>query len=180
MPIEEFTLDAEPIESLMSKVMNRYNKRPEGWKVLTDLKGNVLILSPQASYRLKLVPLNPHDYTGVGMKIGNEKRVWNAVDGVPSYGFRPLTSEETKQLFTAIHQKSLVQNRLVKKLLGIKPVPTWQLKSDKRKSILSGPVIAHPNLSSISKSQRELEKKLNIEAYKLFRKEYPGRADTYR
>lgn len=173
-------MEAEPIESLMDKILDLYDRKPGGWNVLTDLKGNVLILGPQVSYRLKLISLNPYDYTGVGMKIGNEKVVRNSVEGVPSYGFRPLTRKQTKLLFTGIHQHGAVNDGLVKKLLGLSPVPTWQLRDNKQKAILSGPVITHPNLSSISKNQRELEKKLDMEAYKLFRKRFPGRAAIYR
>jgi hypothetical protein len=180
MAAEEIQVEAEPIESLMSKIIGRYNRKPEGWKVLTDLKGNVLILGPQLSYRLKLISLNPHDYTGVGIEIGNEKGVRNIAEGVPSYGFRPLTGKETKLLFSSAYQKGAIQSRLVTKLLGVKPVPTWQLQNNKPKTILTGPVITHPNLSYISKSQGRLEEKLNMEAYRLFRKKYPGRAATYR
>lgn len=173
-------MDTEPIESLMNEIMLRYNRKPEGWKVLTDHKGNVLILGPKAGYRLKLVPLNPQDYIGVGVKIGGAKEVRRIVEGVPSYGFRPLSGKEIKLLFSTIHQKSTIQNRLVKKLLSMKPVPTWQLQKNKPEAVLAGPVVTHPNLSAISKSQRKLEKKLAVEAYKLFRKKYPGRAEIYR
>jgi hypothetical protein len=55
----------EPIESLMNKIMNRYDGRPIGWNVLTDYKGNVLVLSPKEGYMLKMVSINPKKHTGV-------------------------------------------------------------------------------------------------------------------
>lgn len=173
-------VDAEPIESLMSKIMDRYNKRPQGWKVLTDHKGNVLILGPKAGYRLRLVPLNPKEYTGVGTKIDKAGKIRNAVEGFPSYGFRPLSNKQTKLLFSTVRQKGTIHNRLVNKLLGRNPVPTWQLQQNRPKAVLTGPVISQPTLKNISKSQRKLEEKLTAEAYKLFRKRHPGRAATYR
>jgi len=173
-------VNAEPIESLMRRIIDQYNKKPEGWSVLTDHKGNVLVLGPRMGYRLKLIPLNPQEYTGVGVSIGDAKEIRKVVEGVPSYGFRPLSGMETKKLLSTIHQRDAVQNRLIKELLGIKPVPTWELQKKETKTVLGGPVITHPNLSAISKSQRELEVKLAVEAYKLFRKKYPGRAAIYR
>jgi len=158
--------------------MSQYDQKPEGWTVLIDPKGNVLVLGPKEGYRLKLIPLNPQEYTGVGLKIDGREEMHRVVEGVPSYGFRPLSSTETKELFNSARQGN-VQKKLISKLFGMKPVPTWELKKKKPKAVLSGPVIAHPNLSTISKSQRELESKLAIEADKLFRKKYPHRSAIY-
>lgn len=174
------TLEAEPIEILMTKIMDRYNRKPEGWNVLADRKGNVLFLGPRGGYKLKLIPLNPQEYTGVGMKIDKETELWSVAKGTPSYGFRPLSSKETKLLLNNIHQRGVIQNNLVNRLLGMKPISLRQLQNNKPKAVLSGPVIAHPDLSTISKSQRELEKKLLTESYRLFKEKYPGRAATYR
>ncbi|MFW6110837.1 MAG: hypothetical protein ACOC6H_02245 [Thermoproteota archaeon] len=172
--------DVEPIEPLMGKIMDRYNKRPEGWKVLTDNKGSVLILGPKTGYRLRLIPLNPQEYTGVGTKIGKTGEIRDAVQGIPSYGFRPLSSNQTKRLFRTIKEKGAARNRVASELLGSRPVPTWQLKQSKPKAVLTGPVINHPQLNTISRRQQELEKKLSTEAYKLFKKRHPGRAEIYR
>ncbi|MCK4434696.1 hypothetical protein KAU92_04335, partial [Candidatus Bathyarchaeota archaeon] len=70
--------------------MGQYNKKPEGWTVLIDRKGNMLILNPRVGYRLKLVPLNPREYTGVGVKLNSLNEMQKVTEGVPSYGFRPL------------------------------------------------------------------------------------------
>jgi len=72
----------EPIESLMPKIMNRYNNRPVGWNVLTDYKGNLLVLGPSDGYMLKMIPLNPQEHTGVGMKIDNPKEIRRFVEGL--------------------------------------------------------------------------------------------------
>jgi len=101
------------------------------------------------------------------------------VEGTPSYGLRPLSSGETRELLNAIHREDAIPNRLIERLLGMKPVPTWELEERGPKAVLSGPVIAHPDLSAISESQRQLERKLALEADKLFRKKYPDRAAIY-
>lgn len=173
-------MNVEPIESLMRRIIHQYNEEPEGWSVLTDHKGSVLVLGSRMGYRLKLIPLNPHEFTGVGVRIGSTKEMRKVLDGVPSYGFRPLSGLETRKLLSTIHQRGAVQNRLIQRLLGIKPVPTWELEKKMAKTVLGGPIITHPNLSAISESQRELEMKLAVEADRLFRKKYPGRAAIYR
>lgn len=172
-------MSAEPIESLVSRIMKQYDKKPEGWTVLTDHKGNVLVLGPKIGYRLKLIPLNPQEYTGVGIKIAGLREMRRVVEGVPSYGFRPLSSVETEELLNTVHQ-GYIQSKLINKFLEMKPVSTGELKKKRPKAVLSGPVIAHSNLGAISKSQRELEAKLAVEADKLFRKKYPQRAAIYR
>ena len=63
---KEIKVSAEPIEPLISKIMNQYNKDPEGWSILIDQNLNVLIMGPKVGYRLKLIPLNLQEYTGVG------------------------------------------------------------------------------------------------------------------
>ncbi len=172
-------MSAEPIESLMSRIMDQYNRKPEGWTVLADHKGNVLVMGPNVGYRLKLTPLNPQEYTGVGIMIDDLKEVRNAVKDVPSYGFRPLSYTETKELLKTIRQGDTLQNKLIKKLLGVKPVPALEIPKNDIGAILSGPIITHPNLSAISKGQKELESRLEMEADKLFRRKYPHRAAIY-
>jgi hypothetical protein len=168
----------EPIESLLNKILNQYNRRPEGWSVMADRKGNVLVIGPKVGYRLKLVPINPHEYTGVGIRVDELEEVRNFTDGTPSYGFRPLSTQATEELFNTISKRA-VDNNLINELLEKKTVPTHILDKRRPRSILTGPIITHPNLCEISKSQRELETKLNIEADKLFRKRYPRRALYY-
>jgi len=42
-------MSAEPIESLMKRIMDQYNRKTEGWTVLIDMKGNMLVLGPCTS-----------------------------------------------------------------------------------------------------------------------------------
>ena len=170
-------MNVEPIESLISRIMRQYNRKPEGWTVLTDHKGNVLILGPKTGYRLKLIPLNPQEYTGVGMKVDGLEEMRRVADGVPSYGFRPLSTTEAEELLKTVQEGA--QSRLIDRLLRTKPVPTWELRKKRPGAVLGGPVIAHPDLSAISKSQRELEARLAVEADKIFRRKYPYRAAIY-
>jgi hypothetical protein len=113
------------------------------------------------------------------MKINSPHKIQRLVDGAPSWGFRPLSTWQAKELLASFRH---VEDRmgLVSRILERKPVSTQELKKKRPQVVLSGPFIRYPNLGSISKSQKELESKLKIEVEKLFRNRYPYRAAIYR
>ena len=158
--------------------MDRYNKHPVGWTVLRDFKGNVLVTGPNEGYMLKIIMINPQEYTGIGVKIDNPRELRTLVEGSPAFGYRPLTNIQAEELLNSFRHER--QNRLISEILENNPVPTLEIEKKRPKLVLSGPIIAHPDLSTISKSQRELESKLRIGAEKLFRQKYPHRAEMYR
>lgn len=171
-------LQAEPLDSLLKEILNRYNESPGGWRIFADAKGNMLVLGPGTGYRLKLLSLNPAEVTGVGVDISSEEAPGMPLD-VPSYGYRPLSHVDVVQLFSSLRRNAPMPQGLVDGLLGIKPVPTWDLKGESPHGVLTGPIIAHPDLASISRGQRELDAKLTLEADRLFRTKYPFRAGIY-
>ena len=172
-------MSAEPVEYLANKIMDRYNKHPVGWTVLRDFKGKVLVTGPKEGYMLKIVMINPQEYTGIGVKIDSPRELRTLVEGSPAFGYRPLTNMQAEELLNSFRHRER-QNRLISELLERKPVPTLEIEKTRPNAVLSGPIIAHPDLSTISKSQRELESKLRIGAEKLFRQKYPHRAEMYR
>ncbi len=171
-------MSIEPIESLMLKIFKRYNDLPIGWSVLRDFKGNLLIIGPNEGYMLKIVPINPQESTGVGIKVESTDQIRKIIDGAPSYGFRPLSTQQTERLVNSF-QQGKNQNEILSKLLKRNPVSIQELNQKKPKSILGGPFIRHPDLSTISESQRKLEAKLKIESLKMFKMKYPQRASIY-
>ena len=168
----------EPIESLMPKIVKRYNNHPGGWNFLIDYKGNILILGPSEGYMLKIIPLNPQKHTGVGMKISDSDEMQRLVGGAPSYGFSPLSTRQIESILDS-HRQGEDQHKLISKLLEKKPNSIPELEKKKPQAVLSGPFIGHPDLSTISENQKELETKLKIEALKLFKRKYPYRASIY-
>ncbi len=59
-------LERVALEKITKKITNRYNRKPRGWNMLIDQRGNILIFSPRSSYMLRLIALGPDRYTGVG------------------------------------------------------------------------------------------------------------------
>ena len=172
-------MSTEPVEMLVNKIMDRYNKHPAGWTVLRDFKGNVLVTGPKEGYMLKIIMINPQEYTGIGVKINSPRELRTLVEESPGFGYRPLTNMQAEELLNSFRHSGR-QNRLVSEIFERKPVSTLEIEKKRPNAVLSGPILAHPDLSTISKSQRELESKLRIGAEKLFRQKYPHRAEMYR
>ena len=97
-------MSTQPIDSLSKKIINRYNKQPVGWSILRDLKGNVLIVGPKKGYMLKVITINPQEYTGVGMEIENPNDIRTLLKGAPQYGYRPLRKGQAKELLNSFQQ----------------------------------------------------------------------------
>jgi len=172
-------VSAEPVELLANKIMDRYNKHPVGWTVLRDFKGNVLVTGPKEGYMLKIITINPQEYTGIGVQIDSPRELRTLVEGAPLFGYRPLAKMQVEELLNSFRHREL-QNRRISEILKRDPVPTLEIEKKRPNAVLTGPIIAHPDLSTISKGQRELESKLRIGAEKLFREKYPHRAEMYR
>jgi hypothetical protein len=172
-------VSAEPVEFLAKKIMNRYNRHPVGWTVLRDLKGNVLVKGPKEGYMLKMIMINPQEYTGIGVKIDSPLKLSALVEGAPLFGYRPLAKMQAEELLNGF-RVGRHQEGLISEILERKPVPALEIEKRRPSAVLTGPIIAHPDLSTISKSQRELELKLRIGAEKLFIEKYPTRAEMYR
>lgn len=172
-------MSVEPIEKISKRILIQYDKNPESWAVLADRRSNLLVLGPDGGFRLKILSLGPHKQIGVGAEVDLSTDLREIMKESSSYGFRPLSMEKARGLLTAIQRGNLKRSH-VKNLLGASPVSTVDLQKMKPEMVLSGPVMLHPNLSTISNGQKELEEKLTIEADKLFRKKYPLRAGIYR
>lgn len=162
----------------MKRVINRYNENPEGWNVLLDGRGHMLIVGPNINYKIRFMNINPYEYTGVGTKIETTEEIRNALKNFPHYGFRPLSKANINRMLKSIHRKGAITKKLIKELTSIKPIPIHDLE-ERGGGILTGPIITHPDLSTISSAQRKLEAKLAIEAEKLFLRKYPSRARLY-
>lgn len=140
LPCRTIKLSTEPIDSLTLKILKRYNKRPIGWSVLQDFKGNMLIIGPREGYMLKMITINPQEYTGVGIKIENPKNIKKLVKGAPSYGYRPLPNAQAKSLLNSFDNNEK-QRKIILEILKRKPVPTWEINRKKTKSIIKWPYL---------------------------------------
>ena len=146
-------MSAEPVELLANKIMDRYNKHPVGWAVLKDFKGNVLVKGPKEGYMLKIIMINPQEYTGIGVKIDSPRELRTLVDGSPAFGYRPLTNMQAEELLNSFRHRER-QNRLISEILERKPVPTLEIEKKRKEKTKRGVKWAY---HSSPRSQHDLE-----------------------
>lgn len=170
----------EELEQLTQEIKQRYDQNPKGWSIFTDNKANVVVVGPSEAYSLKLVPLSPQKYTGVGVRLEEPKSLKRIRKRIPSAGLRPLSQRDIQKLLTSIQHSREPKNELIGRILEREPMSTRTIEEIRPQALMTGPVIAHPDLGTISERQRELQRKLAYEADKLFRKRYPMRAGIYR
>ncbi len=177
-------MEIEPLDDLMKKIMYNYDQTPEDWNVMSDLGGNVVILGPMNSYQLKLVQINPQKYTGVGMKIPEESPLQDLkliTQGMHSYGFRPLAQRNINQIIDSLQEGKMAQDQAIEDIFKTKPLPIREIERRRVDAVVAGPYLNlnFPNLGRIGSYHQEVERRLSIEADRIFRKKYPMRSSIY-
>lgn len=174
-------MEIKTLEETVKEILDGYNKKPKGWQIASDFRGNSVVLGPGGGYRLKLMMINPQESLGVGARIDDIGELRRTMGEVAYSGFRPLNIDIAKEVFSALSSMEEAKKQsAIRKVLDIEPVPTWELQASNLGAVMSGPFIAHPDLRTISRKQSELDEKLAVELDKLFRLKHPMRASIYR
>ncbi|RWX73209.1 MAG: hypothetical protein Metus_1183 [Candidatus Methanosuratincola subterraneus] len=164
-------------EEILREIIEKYNKKPIGWHMASDLRGNAIVIGPDIGYRIKTMMISPSENIGFGTRFepGN---LGASIGSGYHFGFRPVPPE----LFEKISKENFVTEgvqRIIGKILESDPVPLERIDSEAG-GILGGPFLQHPDLRGISKAQQELDEKLRIEVEKEFIRRCPMRASIYR
>jgi len=169
------------LEETVKEILDGYNRKPKGWHIASDFRGNSLVLGPGRGYRLKLMMINPQESLGVGVRIDDVGELRRSMGEGASSGFRPLNIDIAKEVFSVLSSAEEVKKQeVIRRVLDIDPVPTWELQGNNLGAVMGGPFIAHPDLRAISRKQSELDERLAAELDKLFRLKHPMRASIYR
>ncbi|NHV45265.1 MAG: hypothetical protein HA493_01295 [Candidatus Verstraetearchaeota archaeon] len=148
------------LEESINEIIERYNKKPKGWKFISDFKGNIIVIGPDIGYQLKVMMINPYESIGIGTRIYEPLNFELKYDS----GFRILDKESFKRVISGNYS-------IIWDILKRDPVPTYEL--NKGEVILGGPILTTDIKSKI-------EEKLSMELEKLFRKKYPFRVNMFR
>jgi len=174
-------LEIKTLEETVKEILEGYNKKPKGWQIASDFRGNSLVLGPGGGYRLKLMMINPQESLGVGARVDDVGELRQSMGERASCGFRPLNIDIAKEVFSALsNAEEGKRQEVIRRVLDIDPVPTWELQGSDLGAVMGGPFIAHPDLRAISRKQSELDERLAAELDKLFRLKHPMRASIYR
>ncbi|MDI9644949.1 MAG: hypothetical protein QFX35_07005 [Candidatus Verstraetearchaeota archaeon] len=163
-------------EEIIKEITERYNKRPIGWLMASDPKGNAVIAGPDVGYRLKFMMISPTESIGYGARFDSNE-VSALIDTGFQFGFRPVPSTIMKKILTDM--PDVEKATLIRQILADAPVPL-ETEHFQGAGVLGGPLLHHPDLRLISARQRELDAKISLEVEREFRRKYPLRASIYR
>lgn len=141
-------------------------------------RGEMLVLSPESAFQLKIIPLSPFEFTGAGVEIPNSNKAIDSIRSSPEFGFRPLDESDLVSIAQAIGSEEQPQSKL-REILARTPLSLDDVASGTASHILRGPVLMRPELGSLDPETLRMQVDLDKEADRIFRKKYPMRSGMY-
>lgn len=168
----------EPAEEIVPRILKQYSDRPRGWHIMNTPRGEVLVLSSDSAFQLKLIPLNPQEFTGAGVELPESNDIVESIRTSPEFGLRPLSESDLHDLATSMGSEQGARQE-IGEILSRTPLSLEDLSSNQSSHILRGPVLTRPDLGSLSPDILKMQMALDRSAQKTFRKRYPMRAGMY-
>ncbi len=140
--------------------------------------GDMLVVGRDSAFPLKLIPLNPREYTGAGTELPESNDVTDSIRTSPEFGFRNLAQTDIEALVESMSKPELVQQQL-QDILRRDPLLPAEIEKGGINHLLTGPVLTRPNLQGLGPDILKLRSSLERSANRVFRKKYPMRAGMY-
>lgn len=170
--------EIEPADKIVPRILKQYAESPRGWRVLNTPLGEMLVVGPDSAFQLKIIPLNPIEFTGAGAELPESNSVIDSIRSSPEYGVRGLAQVELEAIL-----ESMVNPRAKASPLGsiIKrdPLMPEDIERSSIDHFLTGPVLTRPDLSNLGPDILKMRETIDRSANKVFRKRYPMRAGMY-
>lgn len=175
-------MDIRTAEEIVKEILEGYNRKPSGWQIALDHRGNSVFIGPGKGYMVKTMMISPQENLGVGVMLDDADGLRSALGSTAPSGFRPMGRDLAQKVLNDLSTEGDAEQReqLINRILRIEPVPTWDLERRGVGGIVGGPYLALPDLSMVSKSQSELDLKLGRELQNLFMARHPLRASMFR
>ena len=170
--------DPEPAEEIVPRILKQYAERPRGWHIMNTPRGEVLVLSSDSAFQLKLIPLSPREFTGAGVELPESNDIVDSIRTSPEFGLRPITETDLQGIANSMKGDESARQE-IGGILSRTPLSLEDLSSNQSSHILRGPVLQRPDLGSLSPELLRMQLTLNKSAQKTFRKRYPMRAGMY-
>jgi len=138
----------------------------------------MMVIGPESAFQLKLIPLNPFEFTGAGVEISNQGAAVDELKSAPEFGFRALSEDDVKRLFDALSNPG--NSRFsVESIIKRAPMSLDDMDRAHGGHFLSGPILTRPDLGSLGPDILKTQVSLDRAADDLFRKRYPHRAGMF-
>jgi hypothetical protein len=141
-------------------------------------RGEMLVLSSDSAFQLKLIPLNPYEFTGAGMELPESCETVETIRSSPEFGLRPLSESDLHSILNSLTGEKGPKLSL-DDILRRTPRSLEDISADFPSPILRGPVLMRPDLSSLSPEILKRQLSLDRSAEKTFRKRFPERAGMF-
>jgi hypothetical protein len=138
----------------------------------------MLILSSDSAFQLKLIPINPYEFTGAGVELPESCDAVESIRSSPEFGLRPLSESDLHGILNSITGDSGPKLSL-DDILKRTPQSIDDISADIPAPVLRGPVLMRPELGSLSPEILKRQLSLDRSAEKTFRKRFPERAGMY-
>ena len=141
-------------------------------------RNEMLVLSSDSAFQLKLIPLNPYEFTGAGVELPESCDIVDTIRSSPEFGLRPLSELDLQGILNSITGEEGPKLSL-DDLLKRTPKSIEDISVDTPAPILRGPVLMRPDLGSLSPEILKRQISLDRSAEQTLRKRFPERAGMY-
>jgi hypothetical protein len=168
----------EPADKILPRILKQYSERPKGWHIMSTPRNEMLVLSSDSAFQLKLIPINPYEFTGAGIELPESCDIVDTIRTSPEFGLRPLSESDLRGIINSVtgdHGPRLSLDEILKR----NPRAIDDISVDTPTPILRGPVLMRPDLGSLSPEILKRQISLDHSAERTFRKRFPERAGMY-
>lgn len=138
----------------------------------------MLVLSSDSAFQLKLIPLNPYEFTGAGVELPESCDAVDSIRSSPEFGLRPLSESDLHGILNSLTGEKGPKLSL-DDILRRTPRSIEDISADTPSPILRGPVLMRPDLGSLSPEILKRQLSLDRSAERTFRKRFPERAGMF-
>jgi hypothetical protein len=140
-------------------------------------RGEMLVLSSDSAFQLKLIPINPYEFTGAGVELPESCDTVETIRSSPEFGLRPLSESDLHGILNSITGEGpkLGLDDILKRV----PQSIDDISADTPSPILRGPVLMRPDLGSLSPEILKRQISLDRSAERTFRRRFPERAGMF-
>jgi hypothetical protein len=138
----------------------------------------MLVLSSDSAFQLKLIPLNPYEFTGAGVELPESCDAVDSIRSSPEFGLRPLSESDLHGILNSLTGEKGPKLSL-NDILRRTPRSLEDISAETPSPILRGPVLMRPDLGSLSPEILKRQLSLDRSAEKTFRKRFPERAGMF-
>ena len=168
----------EPADKIVPRIVKQYSERPRGWHIMSTPRNEMLVLSSDSAFQLKLIPLNPYEFTGAGVELPESCDIVDTIRSSPEFGLRPLSEPDLHGILNSITGEDGPKLSL-DDIMRRTPRSIEDISSDIPSPILRGPVLMRPDLGSLSPEIFKRQISLDRSAEQTFRRRFPERAGMY-